>query len=79
MQKAGAIAGLQHQPKFELRVNGQLVCRYEADSSYALEGHVVVEDVKSEATRKNRAYRIKVKLMKACHGIEIAEFQEGST
>jgi hypothetical protein len=76
LEKAGAISGLQHQPKFDLRVNGQLVCRYFADSRYARDGHEVVEDVKSPATRKNRAYRIKVKLMKAVHSITISEYPE---
>lgn len=33
----------------------------------------VVEDVKSEITRKNPAYRIKKKLMKAIYGIDILE------
>lgn len=79
LEKAGAISGLQHQPKFDLSVNGQLVCRYVADSRYARDGHEVVEDVKSPATRKNRAYRIKVKLMQAVHGIEISEYVKGST
>jgi len=33
----------------------------------------VVEDVKSEFTRKDPVYRLKYKLMKACHGIDIRE------
>jgi hypothetical protein len=33
----------------------------------------VVEDVKSEPTRKKADYRLRLKLMKAIHGIEVKE------
>jgi len=73
--KAGKIRALQVHPLLRLVVNGRHVCDYEGDFSYYLPetGQRVIEDVKSEITRKNRAYRIKVKLVYACYGIEILE------
>jgi ribosomal protein S8 len=73
LQRQGYISALQHQVAYELIVNDQLICRYVADFVYLSQGKQVVEDVKSEATRKNRAYRIKNKLMKALFGIQILE------
>jgi hypothetical protein len=71
---------LELQPRFPLKVNGQLICTYVADFGYReydpVYGKVlvaVVEDVKSGFTRKNPVYRIKRKLMKALYGIDIRE------
>jgi hypothetical protein len=83
-QKAGEIACLEVHPRFKIKVNDVLICQYTADTRY-LEfrpdpnnperqvTHEVVEDVKSEPTRKKRDYRLTKKLMKAVHGIEIRE------
>lgn len=72
--QAGAIADLQLQPRFPLRVNGVLVTTYVADFRYqervADKLVSVVEDVKGFLTRE---YRIKKKLMRALHGIVIRE------
>lgn len=76
LERAGKIRNLKVQPPFRLEVGDVLVCRYLADFSYVDDERTpafVVEDVKSEATRKNRAYRIKVKLLKALHGISVVE------
>lgn len=74
LQKAGKIWMLQVHPRYALVVNGEKVCSYCADFRYICKYFgPVVEDVKSPATRKNRAYRIKVKLLKACHGIKVVE------
>ena len=48
-------------------------CAYFADFSYTEQGRLVVEDVKSEITRKNSEYIIKRKLMLYVHGITIKE------
>lgn len=80
-EREGKIKNLRREVPYRLEVNGFLVCKYVADHVYErpLEKvgggwtETVVEDVKSLITRKNRAYRIKVKLMKAIHGIEIHE------
>ncbi len=82
--KDGEIADLKVHPVFQIRINGQKICQYTADSSYmefipsmnaAGQAHTrfIVEDVKSPPTRKKRDYRLVMKLMKAVHGIQIRE------
>lgn len=75
MQKAGMIAFLKLQEKYDLVVNENKVCSYIADFVYtdAKTGQEVVEDVKSEMTRKLPLYRMKKKLMKQVFNIEIKE------
>lgn len=80
LEREGKIRNLRREVTYRLEVHGRLICRYIADHVYELtdpdrvfEGVTVVEDVKSDITRKNRAYRIKCKLMAACHGITIKE------
>lgn len=73
LERAGQISNLQFQPKYKMVINGHKVCEYWADFSYTENGKPVVEDVKSPATRKDKVYVLKKKLMKACHGIEIRE------
>lgn len=75
MLKAGLIGILEMQVKFELKVDGKKVCTYIADFVYidAKTGEKVVEDVKSEMTRKLPTYRLKKKLMKQILRIEIKE------
>lgn len=75
--KAGKISNPQRQVKFVLieKQEGEKECSYYADFVYidALTGETIVEDVKSEATRKLSTYIIKRKLMKERHGIVIIE------
>jgi len=73
LARVGKIKDLELQVEFPLIVNDVLVCTYVADFSYMQDGKRVVEDVKSAATRKNRAYRIKAKLLRALTGIDIEE------
>lgn len=73
MERAGLITDLGRQKRFNLAVNGVLVCAYIADHVYTENGEEVVEDVKSAFTRKNPVYVLKRKLMKACLGIDIKE------
>lgn len=73
LERAARITELRRQVPFRLTVNGQLVCSYIADFVYVESGREIVEDAKSAATRKIATYRIKRKLMAACHGIEIRE------
>jgi len=79
LQRAGCISDLQRQVKFVLldaipRVGnkpGQRAISYVADFVYVGEaGWKVVEDVKGVRTE---VYRLKAKLMRAVHGIEITE------
>ncbi len=74
LQRAGEIAGLELQPKFVLSINGIKICKYIGDFAYCVvNGGRVVEDVKSPATRANRVYQLKKRLLRACEGIEIKE------
>lgn len=67
MEQAGAISHLSRDTKectFDLHgMDGSVVCRYVADAIYLEDGQNVAEDTKSDITRKNRAYRIKRKLL----------------
>lgn len=67
--KAGEISFLAMQVEFDLGV-----AKYICDFMYTTrEGVQVVEDVKSEATRKLPVYRLKRKLMLKIHQIKIRE------
>lgn len=69
----GKIGSLELQPRFKLEVNGQLICTYVGDFRYvSLVSPMrhIVEDAKGFKTPE---YRLKKKLMKACHNIEIQE------
>lgn len=77
LERAGQIAGLQRQVKFELipaqRIDGKVVeraCSYVADFVYTENGQQVVEDAKGMRTQE---YRLKRKLMLYIHGIRIRE------
>lgn len=72
--RAKTISRLAVHPVYDLRVAEVLIARYEADFAYLDHetGLVVVEDVKGVRTA---AYRMKRKLMLACHGIEVVEIQ----
>lgn len=72
LQRAGQIEELELQPRFMLHVNGQLVCDYVGDFKYVERGKDVVEDVKGyKGGAAWRIFRIKQKLMKAVHGIDV--------
>lgn len=70
---AGDISNLEHQPRYDLVVNGQKIGRYTGDFRYVENGQITVEDTKSEATRKARDYPLRKKLLRACFGIELRE------
>lgn len=74
MQAARKICGLKVHPAWEIAVNEQKICRYTADFEYFQDGFPVVEDVKSDPTRKKRDYILTKKLMLAVHGIRIKEY-----
>lgn len=68
--KAGEIRWWAKQVEFHLP--GQTT--YRADFVFQdNQWRIVVEDIKSPATRKLPAYRIKVRQMKEIHGIEVQE------
>lgn len=70
--KAGKIELLELQPKFLIQVNGKKICNYLADFSYIEDGKRVVEDVKGYAGG-TPVYKLKAKLVEACHGVVIRE------
>lgn len=75
MQAAGLISDLRLQVSFVLiEPNGkERGCKYIADFTYMRDVVLVVEDVKSKATRKLSTYILKRKLMLEKHGIKINE------
>ena len=74
LQMGQRISQLQLQVKMDILVNDMKICAYVADFTYFDEhGKLVIEDVKSEITRKLPVYRLKKKLIKAIYGIEITE------
>lgn len=73
LEQSGVIHNLECQHRFRIEINGQKICDYVADFVFLKNGKQVVQDVKSNFTRKLPVYRLKYKLMKACLGIEIEE------
>ena len=81
LERVGEIQDLQTQysfvladsVKFESEPRRKPAVKYVADFVYQENGQMVVEDVKSEMTRKLAVYRLKKHLMKSVHGIEIKE------
>jgi hypothetical protein len=73
MEQGGLIADLQTQVSYPLEVNGILVATYIADFEYDdLERkRRVTEDVKGGV--KTREYKIKKRLMKALHNVDVQE------
>jgi hypothetical protein len=72
LARIGKIEELQLQPRWDCDVKGVFVCAYIADFVYwdNEKEEEVVEDVKGFKTPE---YRLKKRLMFACHGIEIQE------
>ena len=71
LEKAGQISDLQTQVTFRLDIDEHHICRYIADFVYIENGKRIVADAKGFKTPE---YKLKKKLMLACHGIEILEF-----
>lgn len=80
MERAHVITDLERQKTFVLIPKQvregycvERACTYKADFVYKAGSKTVVEDVKSPATRNDKAYKIKKKLMLYVHNIEIKE------
>jgi hypothetical protein len=69
-EKAGAIKDLKRQVVYPIEVNGLKVCDYIADFQYERDGRMVTEDAKGYRTD---IFKLKSKLMRAVHGIEVLE------
>lgn len=75
MQNLGLISNLECQPKYifkNLRYKSNKLVSYYPDFRYIENGQVVVEDVKSKAT-KTASYNIKWALMKFFYNIDVKE------
>ncbi len=73
----GAIKNLRRKVRYRLEVHGVLVGHYTPDSVYeerdeAGNWREIVEDFKGGPTR-TEAYKLRARLMLACHGITIRE------
>lgn len=73
LQKAGEISDLKLQVRMDILVNSKKIAAYIADFTYMEKSSYVVEDVKSEFTRKNPVYRLKKKLIEAIYNLKIKE------
>lgn len=74
-EKIGDIQQLGLQRRWQLTVNGEKICTYVSDFDFYERGGIggwtfVVADAKGF---KTPLYKLKAKLMKAIHGIEIRE------
>lgn len=74
-QQGGEISELARHTAYPLLVGGQRVAVWTDDFSYLQDGARVVEDVKSPATRRETAYRLRKRLVQACLGIDIQEVE----
>lgn len=82
LQEAGYIANLRRQVRYPLVVGGVKVATYVADfvydehhaDYYTIGVRTIVEDFKG---RRTSEYRLKARLMLACHGIAIRETGKG--
>lgn len=71
LMQSGHVARVDPHPVFLLQVNGVHVCAYVGDFQVTYpDGRVEIEDVKGVRTT---VYKLKKKLMRAVHGIEIVE------
>ena len=70
LERCGEITDLQLQPSYTFKLNETVICRYRADFSYKEKGLLIVEDCKGF---KTAVYKIKRKLMKAFHDIDVFE------
>lgn len=70
--RTGEISDLELQKRIPITIDGIKVCTYIADFVYKVRsgGETIIEDAKGY---KTAIYRLKKKLVKACHGIEITE------
>lgn len=69
-ERAGEVCDVEMQRPYALTINGVLICTYRADFVFwdvALKRRRVI-DVKGVITP---LFRVKQKLMKACHGLEV--------
>ena len=79
LDRAGTVKDLELQVKFPIVINGEKICSYIADFRYKRqnqpdEWYDIVEDAKGFETPE---FKLKKKLMKAVHGVEIYLSKKG--
>jgi len=82
MQGRCLITGLEIQVEYSFEVNAVHIAKTVLDFRFRLMDSartLVVADAKSIETAKMLRWRYQSKLMKACHGIDVAVFYKGST
>ena len=73
-EKVGEIRDLDLQPEYPLVINGVRVGRIRLDFRYLEDARgLVIEDVKSEPTRKGEAYQLRKKVFEALYGLTVTE------
>ena len=73
-QEMGVISDLKLQESYQIKINGQNLCRYVADFTYTLTdtGEKIVEDVKNPSlSRPSSVFALKKKAMRLAFGIKI--------
>ena len=74
LERAGDIGRIFLQVPFVFKIGDKQIFTYYADFAYYNENYdYIIEDVKSEITRKLPAYRLKKKIIEAYHNIIISE------
>lgn len=73
LQKAGVIKDLQLQPQFPVYIAGDLFCKYTADFQYFNNDvqQWITEDVKSQGTLMETAFKLRCKAAELYHGIKV--------
>lgn len=73
LERGGEITDLRRQVPYPLVVNGVKVAKLVADFVYKEYGKDVVEDTKSDFTRKLPVWRLKSKMFAAQYGFPVRE------
>jgi len=73
LQKAGVIKDLQIQPQFKVYIADSLFCTYTADFQYFNNDVMqwITEDVKSQGTLMETAFKLRCKAAELYHGIKV--------
>lgn len=74
LERAGEIRDLRQGRSFELCVNGVVVGKYTPDFEYRTPTNgVVIEEVKSGTSSKEKDYRLRRRVFEASTGLQVTE------
>jgi len=79
LARTGVIRHFELQPEFKVYINHMLYCTYTADFRYFDEDKQkwIIEDVKSNGTIKDTAFKLRKKAAELSHGVEITIILNG--